>query len=228
MTESLLSPAFLFRFAVPCQHLGSPCDSAPATLDPRYRLLSFGAFEQQRQFADLRAGWHESGLVFDLHVTGKKQSLWCRQNRMEESDGLRLWIDTRDAHSVHRATRFCHCFICLPAGAEGRLNQPVCSMLPINRARENPRPVEPRELQLRSQTRRDGYHLQVGIPAAALTGYDPAEQPRLGFFYAVVDRELGTQTFSVGEEFPYQEDPSVWGTLELSPSGAKRTSRKST
>jgi hypothetical protein len=26
---------------------------------------------------------------------------------------------------------------------------------------------------------------------------------------------LGWQTFSVGNEFPFQEDPSVWGTLEL-------------
>ena len=32
---------------------------------------------------------------------------------------------------------------------------------------------------------------------------------------AVVDRELGTQTFSAPAEFAYQEDPSLWATLEL-------------
>jgi hypothetical protein len=31
----------------------------------------------------------------------------------------------------------------------------------------------------------------------------------------VVDRELGWQTFTVGPEFPFVEDPSLWGTLEL-------------
>jgi hypothetical protein len=47
------------------------------------------------------------------------------------------------------------------------------------------------------------------------TGFDTEEHSRLGFSYAIVDRELGWQTFSVGPEFPIQEDPSLWGTLEL-------------
>jgi hypothetical protein len=37
----------------------------------------------------------------------------------------------------------------------------------------------------------------------------------LGFSYAVMDRELGWQTFTVASEFPFDEDPSLWGTLEL-------------
>ena len=57
--------------------------------------------------------------------------------------------------------------------------------------------------------------LEVHIPAAAITGWDPAEHAKLGFTYAVVDQELGEQTFSCGKEFPYRDDPSVWGTLEL-------------
>ena len=57
--------------------------------------------------------------------------------------------------------------------------------------------------------------LQAFIPAAAITGYDPAEHPKLGFSYAVVDRELGWQTLSLGPEFPFVEDPSLWCTLEL-------------
>jgi hypothetical protein len=31
----------------------------------------------------------------------------------------------------------------------------------------------------------------------------------------VTDRELGCQTFTVGQEFPFDEDPSLWGTLQL-------------
>ena len=46
-------------------------------------------------------------------------------------------------------------------------------------------------------------------------GFEPAEHPRLGFTYAVIDRELGEQTFSVGRPMPYDEDPSLWATLEL-------------
>jgi hypothetical protein len=86
---------------------------------------------------------------------------------------------------------------------------------PINRARETPHPARPDALEVRSAGQRDGYVLAAFISAEALTGYDPQEHPRLGFTYAVIDRELGEQTFTVGSPMPYQEDPSLWGTLEL-------------
>jgi hypothetical protein len=63
----------------------------------------------------------------------------------------------------------------------------------------------------------DGYLLRAHIPARAITGFDPSEQPRLGFTYAVTDRELGWQTFTVGSEFPFPSDPTLWGSLELLP-----------
>jgi hypothetical protein len=215
MPDPLLSPAFLFRFTVPCRSLAKAPATGCVALSESHALMSFGQFEGQPRYAELRAAWHAQGLAFDLQVTGKRQSLWCRQNRLDDSDGLHLWIDTRDAHNIHRASRFCHHFVFIPVGAEKGALQPTGALLPINRARENPRPVDPSALHVRSQTQRGSYRLQLLLPAATLTGYDPQEQPRLGFFYAVSDRELGWQTFSVGTEFPFQEDPSLWGTLEL-------------
>ena len=53
------------------------------------------------------------------------------------------------------------------------------------------------------------------VPTAALTGYNPADHPKLGFTYYLFDREFGEQTFSVGSQFPFAADPSLWGTLEL-------------
>ena len=50
-----------------------------------------------------------------------------------------------------------------------------------------------------------------------MMGFEPGEHPRLGFTYAVIDRELGEQTFSVGRPMPYDEDPGLWATLELVP-----------
>jgi hypothetical protein len=88
-------------------------------------------------------------------------------------------------------------------------------MLDIHRAREHPKEVSPESLAVRSEKRPDGYVLEAHIPAGALTGFDTEEHSQLGFSYGIVDRELGWQTFSVGAEFPIQEDPSLWGTLEL-------------
>ena len=99
------------------------------------------------------------------------------------------------------------------------MNDPVAQLVEIPRARENPKPVPPGGLQIRSEKRIDGYVLQASIAAESLTGFDPAEQLRLGFSYAVTDREMGWQTLSVGPEFPFLSDPSLWGTLELQPSG---------
>ena len=72
-----------------------------------------------------------------------------------------------------------------------------------------------RLLKVTSQKRVGGYVLSAFIPAAALTGFNPADHPRLGFTYFVFDRELGQQYFSLGSEFPFASDPSLWGTLEL-------------
>ncbi len=82
-------------------------------------------------------------------------------------------------------------------------------------AQRNPKPVAKNTLQIRREQRLGGYILRAAIPAAALTGFDPDQYPRLGFSYAVTDRELGWQTFAVGAEFPFTSDPSLWGSLEL-------------
>jgi hypothetical protein len=103
----------------------------------------------------------------------------------------------------------------LPAGAGRQNEQPIADQLIINRARENAKPIRPGALGVHADVRADGYTLHGFIPSGAITGYEPAEHPRLGFTYAIQDRELGLQTFSVGSGFPYDEDPSVWATLEL-------------
>ena len=215
MYESLLAPAFLFRFSAPCYHhpdVGSP---KGLTLSEKYRLPCFGELEGKPTIAEMRAAWSEAGLAFALRVDGKQQPLWCRDSRIEDSDGLQIWIDTRNTQNIHRAGRFCHRFVFLPTGAGRKLDEPAAALLAINRARESPREIEPSALRVRSERRIDGYSLEAFIPADALTGFSPIEQPALGFTYALGDRELGLQTFSVGPEFPFVDDPSLWGTLEL-------------
>jgi hypothetical protein len=215
MSHDLLPPTFLFHFSVPCRYRRAAWGATGANLEPKCCIPSFGELEGKTLFADVRVAWNQTGLSLTVRVAGKKQTPWCRVSRVEESDGLHLWIDTRDTHNIHRASRYCHRFVFLPAGDGPRFQHAVAAWLPINRARDNPKPVAPGSLHVCSQLQADGYTLDAYVPAAALTGFDPAEHPRLGFCYAVVDRELGWQTFNVGTEFPFQEDPSLWGSLEL-------------
>lgn len=213
--HSLLSPAFLFRFALPCWQRQPVWGKELAPLPERYAIRSFSEWEGRPPFADFRLAWSEEGLAFSLKVTGKKQPPWCRDSKIDDSDGLQLWFDTRNTQNIHRAGRYCHRFAFLPSGTGPRQDQPLAALLAINRARESPREIDRKALQVRSLVQHDGYLLLGYIPANTLTGFNPADHPALGFTYCVADRELGLQTFTVGTEFPFDEDPSVWGTLEL-------------
>ena len=215
MTDKIIAPNFLFRFAIPCRQSQPLWTDKPLKLAETYQLQNLSELEGRPTFADVRFAWSEEGFAFTLDVRGKSQAPWCRDTKIQDSDGLQVWIDTRDTHNVHRAGRFCHRFAFLPAGAGPRLDQPLAALLAINRARESPREIPRGALQCRSSVRPDGYHMEGFIPAVALTGFDPSEHKAIGFTYCVADRELGVQTFTVGPEFPFDEDPSVWGTLDL-------------
>src|SRR5690606_38471268 len=102
------------------------------------RMPSFGALGDHPLFADLRMAWDTSGIGFTLRCKGKRQLPWCREERPDASDGLHLWIDTRNSPNIHRANRFCHRFVLMPFGGGPRRDQAVGQMLPINRARQVP------------------------------------------------------------------------------------------
>ncbi|QDU94292.1 DOMON domain-containing protein [Lignipirellula cremea] len=212
MSDSLLSPPFLFRFEAPLPYrkeiwpISTPWDE-------ECRLPTFPGEPGETAFADLRGAWNENGVTFSLQVDGKKKAPLRRDAFFEASDGLQLWIDTRATLNVHRASHFCHRLLFLPP--EGKEKTGLASALRINRAKAAPKPPPANTLQATGQSTKRGYTLYAHIRAAALQGFDPEEHPRWGFFYAVNDAELGRQTWSIGSEFPYEEDPSVWGLLEL-------------
>ena len=212
---ALVEPSFLFRFSAPLYKSKQIWTKDGVTLGKKYVVPSFAELNGGPIFADFRATWNQHGLGLTLRVVGKKTSVWCRESRIEDSDGLHLFVDTRDTHNIHRASRFCHHFVFLPFGGGREQEEPVAAWLPINRAREHSQQVPAETLQIRSESRIDGYLLFAMIPAEALTGFDPLEHPRLGFSYALTDRELGWQTFCSGPEYPVFEDPSLWGTLEM-------------
>ena len=218
--NTLLAPRYLFRFAMPVLRHDATWKPAGVELAEKHRLLNFAELDantpdRERQFADVRAAWNAQGLLFNVRVTGKEQPVWCRDGRLEDSDGLQVWIDTRATLNIHRASRYCHRYAFLPAGGGSGNTEPVADQLLINRARENARPIRPRELQVSAKIAKNGYWLSAFVPGVALGGYDPLQHRQIGFTYAVYDRELGLQTFATGAGFPFQEDPTCWAALDL-------------
>lgn len=211
----LVSSNLLFHYMVPLRPLKKDWSPERGSLDAPHRLPCFGSFEGQPPFAKVAAAWSPGGLAFDVQVRGKKHPLKCHASRLTESDGVQIWIDTRNMRSVHRASRFCHWFVYLPTGGGSRQSQPWGTMLKINRAKEDAKSFQMFQSLAASQLESDGYRLTFLIPAAALTGWNTDEHRRIGFNYAVVDNELGWQTLAADFRLPIAENPSLWHTAEL-------------
>ncbi len=215
----LIDPTFLFRFEIPVHKHDctfSTSSSSPGLQLPEScRIAAFGALSGKRNFADVRMAWERDAIAFSVDVSGKKTVPWCRDSRLEDSDGFHLWLDTRCSPGIHRATQYCHRFLFMPTGGGPRHDAPMTGLIPINRARQNPKSPPGGSIQVHSQSRYDGYLMSGRIAAAAMTGFDAIQYPRLGFYYAVIDRELGWQTFSLSQEYPVVEDPSLWGEMRL-------------
>ncbi len=215
---------FLFRFSFPVREVESSAQKPFLDLDKVARLPDLGGLDAAVPFATLRAGWNSAGLGFRLEVSGKKLPVFADSSDPTETDGLQLWIDTRNTQSIHRAGRFGHHFAFWPipknwakgtskgVGGSGKAG---AQQLAIALAKEDAPMNRVGLLQAVSRPRGGGYELEIWIPAECLQGYEQESNPLLGFYYVVRDAELGEQFLTVGREFPFDHDPSLWSTLEL-------------
>lgn len=221
----ILPGGFLFRYQLEVRRL----DSAPGRDDPLPDLSDLAPLPRLQAlsrpedassssaFASLRLGWHELGLGVQLEVTGKSRPVSCRESSPDASDGLTLWIDTRNTQTIHRASRFCHALSFLPAGGGRGQDRPVSISRPIARARDEPPAPADDAMRIESRSLEDGYRLRAWIGATALHGWDTETIDAIGFTYRVHDNELGDQLLALGDDFPYDRDPSLWSVLLLSP-----------
>lgn len=215
---SLIPNRFLFRVCYPCRYVAEiPQEGSDDLLDlpEECRLDSFADMDERRSFADVRMAWNEGGLALQVQVRGKEQPPIGDIARPRSSDGVTLWIDTRDARTSHRASRYCHQFHFLAAGGGLDKDEPAFAQSKINRALQDAPVVAADTVPFQFVPRTGGYRLEAFMPAAALNGFDPEQNPRLGIHVAVHDQELGEQSLSVGDDFPWAEDPSLWSVLEL-------------
>lgn len=210
---------FLFRVAFPCLYL--PDAMKKQSLAEKFAFPDFTALEPPPAGVpkvlplEVRGAWCENGLAFQFTIRGKRQPVWCREHQPQMSDRVELWLDTRDVRNVHRATKFCHRFVLMPGGGGRNGEEPVMVPMPINRAKEQPNEIPRGSVSLATKKLDNGYTVLVRLDAKSLTGFYPDEYPRLGVAWAMYDREVGDVTLTAGQPFSFQDDPSLWYTLEL-------------
>ena len=78
-------------------------------------------------------------------------------------------------------------------------------------------PGGPDRIKVASSPSASSYNLEVHIPRTCLSGFDPVEHPRIGFYYILEDRDLGRQYLTVGDDLNWHIDPSTWATAVLTP-----------
>ncbi len=204
----------LFQFEVPIRYLAtSPRlhgDLASWTDD--HLLPPLVEIEGIEPFADVYCGWNEDGLYAGFDIPNRTTRAQCDPTHWWKKNGLRLGIDTRDARDIKRATRFCHFFYLLPTGGGRDGKTPVVGTHRMSRAKEPPPNVDTRRIKVAAHVTRQGYTLEVAIPATCLHGWDPAEHPRIGLFYKVKDSQHGSQHLSADDELGWNVDPSTWAT----------------
>lgn len=215
---TIVSPAYLFQYRVSVGEIKeADVSSGEFELPERCRLPSLRELDAERPFADVRLGWSHAGMAFTIDVSGKKHPPAVDRDKPAESDWTRIWWDTRYSATVHRANRLCQSLLLHPIGGGKSKKEPFATSASIALAREPSLPIAVDEIKLGLRTRKDGYRLSTWLPASVLPGYEPETHPQLGFYYQIHDLEHGKQHFSVGEDFPFAHDPSLWVLLDLNP-----------
>ncbi|MGD2111688.1 MAG: sugar-binding protein [Phycisphaerae bacterium] len=185
-------------------------------------LPDFGEIDGCQRFGDVWACWNETGLSIACRVLNKRKPLRCDPSAFWKSDNLRLCTDMRDARTNRRATRFCQQFYFLPTGGGRRGGDPVAGSNTFKRARENAPAITAERVEIASQVSRGGYTVEAHIPAACLSGFDPTDHPRIGFYYMLEDGDHGQQYLTVGDDLYWYVDPSTWATAVLAADAGRR------
>lgn len=227
MTQPLIPNQFLFRFALACRFRKNLPSVGERLLElpMSCRLPFFGAMDGQREFADIRMAWNDGGIGIQWETSLKEKPIHGDPANPGASDGLALWIDTRDTRTIHRASRHCSHFLFVAHDGETSAT-PKAFQKTIHRALENATIGDLSNVQIvRTSLTADGddsdaepcvnYRMEVYLPAATIPGFDPQTSSRLGIMLRVRDLELGDQILASSPELPYWEDPSLWCSLDL-------------
>jgi hypothetical protein len=172
------------------------------------------SLEGRPPFATVSMAWSAEGLWFACSVPRTKAPQVIPK-RLASGDCLELYIDTRDIRSAHRAGRYCHKFVVAPVGGAGRGRNPIFEHQEIQRALATPPLVQPDEIDLASEVRKDGYTMEMFFPASTLTGYDVEINRRLGLAYVLHDIEREMQVWPHQVDLPVWIDPGLWAVVEL-------------
>lgn len=209
-----LTPVNFFQISADCLYLPPSKEKKFPTITKNQAqtmlLPDTSDLCSEESFAEVSLGWNEEGLEAYVRVNRPFKRAFYPE--VERGDSVELFIDTRDVKTSGFNTRFCHHFFFLAEGVEGHLAGEMTKF-----RTEDIHPLcDPSELKVKSLVQSSGYTLNIFIPSHCLYGYDPDQFNRLGFAYRINQADGFSQHFTVvTEDFPIEQQPSLWGSLIL-------------
>ncbi|HQZ67641.1 MAG TPA: hypothetical protein PLY87_21275 [Planctomycetaceae bacterium] len=213
----IVPPSFLFQYQLSIPRIDDlpRKKGKPLQLSDEARVFVPASLNAGTAGLDVKLAWNPGGLALELYVHGKKLEPQGRRHDLKHSDHVQISIDTRHTANVHRATEFCTSLQILPSD-EAAEDEPTVQFVEIAQQRGTRREQDARKVMSVVSSLKDGYQLDLWIPAAQMPGF--AESPEighLGFYVVVEDTELGQLPLSIGDDFPTAYDPSTWLQLNL-------------
>lgn len=220
MIQIPLDAFFQVRLALPRLRPLPPLDGSLQGWPAAARLPDLSSLHFQSAFGQVYVGWTLDGIAFAVAVATSHPLRLDREHPFR-SDGLEIWIDTRDSRTARKPTRFCHHFLVLP-GASGTRGAPphVQEMNPggVRRAEEmadlSRVHLAARIPGLPAQGSK-GYSLEGFLPREVLTGYAPPESTSIALGYRLRSSIDGVQDLAFGTAFPLWRNPSLWLSAAL-------------
>jgi hypothetical protein len=190
-----------------------PLDGGLRRWPPEGLLPDLTGLHDQVAFGRAWAGWSPQGLAFAFDVEAG-HDLWGDPDHPYRSDGVEVWVDTRDSRDAKKPTPYCHHLVVV-AGAQGAVAVGLRvggSAPPDERERLGHVRAEARGGTGRARGR---YGLEVFLAAEAMDGYAPLESGSVGLAYRLRSSRRAVQDLSFGDAFPLWRNPSLWRSARL-------------
>lgn len=215
-----LTPINFFQISADCPYLPLTKEGFPHMTPKQAQYMLLPDTSQlcaEESFAQVSLGWNQEGLEACVRVSYPFERAYYPD--VFRGDSVELFIDTRDVKTSGFNTRFCHHFFFLAEAIEGHLAGEITRF-----RTEDAHPLcEPNDLKVKSFLKPSSHTLNIFIPSHCLYGYDPDQFDRLGFSYRINRADGFPQHFTVvSEDFPIEQQPSLWGSLKLTPKDYKK------